>query len=104
MILGETPRAAATATTLGDLFRRAGVRHLMRSHSPTRQTAELYPWKPARTEFRAGRGNASPAPQPTAKPYGTDCRHAAPTRCCREHSHRVARRRLAGYVRSLTRR
>ena len=27
MILGETPRTAATAATLDDLFRRAGVRH-----------------------------------------------------------------------------
>lgn len=40
MILGETPRAAATAATLDDLFRRAGVRHpdaLALADPPNRQ-------------------------------------------------------------------
>lgn len=41
MILGETPRAAGTATTLDDLFRRAGVRHpdaLALADPPNRQS------------------------------------------------------------------
>ena len=41
MILGETPRAMGTATTLDDLFRRAGVRHpdaLALADPPNRQT------------------------------------------------------------------
>jgi non-ribosomal peptide synthetase component E (peptide arylation enzyme) len=41
MILGETPRASGTATTLDDLFRRAGVRHpdaLALGDPPNRQS------------------------------------------------------------------
>ena len=41
MILGETPRAVGTATTLDDLFRRAGVRHpdaLALADPPNRQS------------------------------------------------------------------
>jgi hypothetical protein len=41
MILGETPRAMGTATTLDDLFRRAGVRHpdaLALADPPNRQS------------------------------------------------------------------
>jgi hypothetical protein len=48
--------------------------------------------------------NVSPAPRPTAKPYGTDCARGAPIRCCRAHSNRVTRPKLPEFVLSLTRR
>ena len=44
-------------------------------------------------------GNASPAPQPTAKPYRVDYRRAVPIRCCRGPSNRGTRPKLPDFVR-----